>query len=80
MKYQENGEKYKDYCEWESVHQRSYNYEKYGLLKHIISHKIIETQNNILKMVLLNFEKSLIFLMKYVDRLKHFKNYHWKNR
>jgi hypothetical protein len=31
--------------------------------------------------ILLNYlESSLVFLMKYVDVLKNFKNIHWKNR
>lgn len=80
MNYKENGSRYKDYCEWESTHQTPYNYERLGLLRHLISHKITETPNHVLQKLLLYVEESFVFLMKYVDRLKHFKNYHWKNR
>jgi Zn/Cd-binding protein ZinT len=80
MEFKESGSRYKNYCEWESVERGVYNYEKYGLLQHILSHKIVETKNETTQTILKYFEKTLVFLMKYVDRLKNFKNYHWKNR
>lgn len=80
MQYRENGTRYKDYCLWEDKKYSPYNYERNGLLKHIMSNKIVGSQNSILQFVLSYYEKSIIFLLKYVDRLKHFKNYHWKNR
>lgn len=80
MEYRENGTRYKDYCEWEAHKQSPYNYERNGLLRHILSRPIVTSQNQILQYILTYYEKTLVFLMKYVDRLKHFKNYHWKNR
>lgn len=80
MKYRENGTKYKDYCLWEDRKNSPYDYERNGLLKHIMSNKIVNSNSSILQFVLNYYEKSLIFVMKYADRLKHFKNYHWKNR
>lgn len=80
MEYRENGTRYRDYCEWEIRKQSPYNYERNGLLQHILSKPIIQSKNSILKTILSYYEKTLVFLMKYVDRLKHFKNYHWKNR
>lgn len=80
MKYRENGTRYKDYCEWEILKQSPYDYARNGLLQHILSRPIVQSKNQILKVVLSYYEQTLVFLMKYVDRLKHFKNYHWKNR
>jgi hypothetical protein len=80
MEYRENGTKYKDYCLWGDRKISPYDYERHGLLKHIMSNKIVSSQNSILQFVLSYYEKSIIFLLKYIDRLKHFKNYHAKNR
>lgn len=80
MQYRENGTRYKDYCLWEDKKNSLYDYKRNGLLKHIMSNKIVNSNSSILQFILSYYEKSLMFVMKYVDRLKHFKNYHWKNR
>lgn len=80
MQYRENGTRYKEYYLWEDKKYSAYDYEKYGLLQHMLSNRIVNSENPILKTVLQYYERSIIFLLKYVDRLKHFKNYHWKNR
>lgn len=80
MIYNENGYRYRDYYKWELTKQSPYNYERNGLLKHIMSRNITNSKNSVLFIIKSYFEQSIIFLLKYVDRLKHFKNYHWKNR
>ena len=80
MQYRENGSKYKEYYLWEDRKNKPYDYEKHGLLQHIMSNVIVNSHNSILQFVLSYYEKSIVFLLKYVDRLKHFKNYHAKNR
>ena len=80
MEYRDNGYRFRNYCEWESTKQTPYNYERNGLLQHILSRNIVLTENKVLKVILSYYEQSIIFLLKYVDRLKHFKNYHWKIR
>ena len=80
MEYRENGSKYKNYCEWEFTKQTPYNYGKYCILQHNLSNKIFSSKNETLQSLLSFYEQSIIFLLKYIDRLKHFKNYHWKNR
>lgn len=75
-----NGSRFKEYYKWEIVKNSPYDYEKFGLLKHILSSKIVDSNNKILKIVLKYYENSLVFLMKYVDILKNFKNIYWKNR
>ena len=80
MIYNENGHRFRNYDEWETPIFPLYNYEKNGLLRHIISHVIIDSKNNVLQAMLKYYEQSLVIVMKYIDQLKHFKNYHWKNR
>ena len=80
MEYTENGTRFKNNCLWESTKQTPYNYEKYGLIQHILSSRIANSKNHILKVILKYYEQSIVFMLKYVDRLKNFKNYHWKNR
>lgn len=80
MIYNENGYRYRDYYKWELTKQSPYNYERNGLLKHIMSRNITNSKNSVLFIIKSYFEQSIIFLLKYVDRLKHFKNYHWKNK
>lgn len=80
MTYNDNGNRYKHYQHWENVKNAPYDYERYGLLNKILSNRIYNTTNEYLKIILNYYEKSLVFVMKYVDRLKHFKNPYWKNR
>lgn len=76
----QNGSKYYNYYLWDNEKYKPYDYEKNGLLNKILSNVIVSTNNSILKNILLYYEKSLILLLKYVDKLKNFKNIHWKNR
>lgn len=80
MNYNDNGNRYKHYQHWENTKNTPYDYERYGLLNKIVSNRIYNTTNESLKVILNYYEKSLVFVMKYVDRLKHFKNPYWKNR
>ena len=80
MVYKTNGDRYKNYYKWEDVKNPAYNYEREGLLKHIMSKRIVETDNYVLRLMLDYYERSLVFLMRYVDELRNFKNIHWKNR
>ena len=80
MEYRENGTRYKYYKKWEVRKNAPYNYEDDGLIRHIMSNKIAYSENHILKVMRTAFEKSIVYVLKYVDRLRNFKNYHWKNR
>lgn len=80
MESRNNGARFANYDRWEIVKHAPYNYTKYGLLGHIMSTSIVNTSNSILKVLLQFVESSLIFVMKYTDILKNFKNIHWKNR
>jgi hypothetical protein len=80
MEVRNNGTRFLEYYKWENVKHQSYDYAKYGLLKHIMSPVIVNTTNPVLKVLLQYVESSLMFVMKYTDVLKNFKNIHWKNR
>lgn len=75
-----NGTRYKAYKELSNKLYQPYDYERYGLLNKIVSHQISNSNNETLNVIKLFFEKSLIFLMKYTDFLKNFKNIHYSNR
>ena len=80
MEIRNNGTRFYNYDKWEIKKHESYNYMKNGLLNHIMSNQIVNTNNTILKVILQFVESSLFFVMKYTDILKNFKNIHWKNR
>lgn len=80
MEIRRNGYRYKNYDCWGKKLRREYDYERYGLLKHMMSHNIVESKNRIVQFILSYVEDSLIFFAKYIDRLKHFKNIHKFNR
>ena len=80
MEVHANGYRYYHNDEYETKLHQPYDYAKKGLIRHLLSHSIVETTNPILKIILQYYEKTLIFLMKYVDILKNFKNYNWQNR
>lgn len=80
MYTRKNGTRYIYNYLWCDVKNAPYDYDKNGLIQHIMSKKIAESQNKPLQIILRYFEDSLIYLMKATDFLKNFKNYHWFNR
>lgn len=80
METNSNGTRFKNYYLWENRKNMPYDYSREGLLKHIMSPVILNTKNTALKILLDYIESSFIFVMKYTDILKNFKNIHWKNR
>ena len=74
------GTRYKSFDLYENKLHQPYDYQKYGLVNRILSNKIVNSKNNVLQKILMYYEKSFVFVMKFVDRLKHFKNYNWVNR
>jgi hypothetical protein len=80
METNSNGTRFKNYYLWEDRKNMPYDYSREGLLKHIMSPVILNTKNQALKILLDYIESSFIFVMKYTDILKNFKNIHWKNR
>jgi len=80
MKIKENGHRFSDYYLWEDLKNQPYNYEKQGLIRHLLSHKIVESKNKLLQYVLRYYEYSIVYYFKAADILKNFKNFNWKNR
>ena len=80
MEIRPNGTRFERYRFWKKSKNDPYDYTHNGLLQHIMSSKIVNTTNPVLKYILKVFESSLIFLMKYTDDLKNFKNIRYKNR
>lgn len=80
MEANTNGNRFKNYYLWEDKKNMPYDYSREGLLKYIMSPVILNTKNPALKTLLNYIESSMIFVMKYTDILKNFKNIHWKNR
>ena len=80
MDIKPNGTRYYEYKQWDTEKYAPYDYERHGLIKHLLSPSITNTNNVTTRIILTFYEKSLIFLMKYVDRLKHFKDISWRNR
>lgn len=80
MEARSNGMRFMEYRKWENTKNTPYDYAKDGLLNHIMSSAIVNTTNPVLKHLLDYVESSLMFVMKYTDILKNFKNPHWKNR
>lgn len=75
-----NGFQFVNYVNWNKVKNGEYDYARYGLLARVMSRTIINTNNPLTKKFLQFYEDSIIFILKYVDILKHFKDIHWKNR
>lgn len=80
MEVRDNGMRFDKYYKWEKVKHSPYDYKRNGLLNKIMSNSILNTTNPALKIILQYVESSLVFVMKYTDVLKNFKNIHWKNR
>lgn len=79
MQTYENGYKYKNNELWEKKLHDPYDYKK-GLLKHLLSNKLVNSTNPILQSVIRIFDTAIIFMLSSADELRHFKNYNWKNR
>jgi hypothetical protein len=79
MEIHENGYRFRNNYKWEDLKNQPYNYAQEGLVKHLLSHKIIESKNKVLQFILKYYEGSIIYFFKAADYLKNFKNYNWKN-
>ena len=79
MKIDKVGSRYNYYYKFETE-PIVYDYEHKGLLNRIMSSAILRSENKLLKFTLGSFESSLLFVLKYIDRLKGFKNYTKNNR
>lgn len=64
---------------YEVSNNQAYDYERYGLLNKVLPKVICETKNTSTRTVLRFVEYILVWLMRYVDDLKNFKNWNYKD-
>ena len=77
---EKNGTRY-EYTEYyDKALNLPYDYERRGLLQHMMSQRIVNTENPITRFIYNVFEKELVFLLKYTDILANFKNPYYRNR
>lgn len=73
------GKRKEYYYKYDKLDSR-YDWKHQGILTHIMSNAITSSKNSILRYMLGIFENSLIFILRYVDKLHDFKNYIKCNR
>jgi hypothetical protein len=80
MKFYPNGTRYDYIGNYEERLNQPYDYEKNGLVQHIMSARIVNSKNPITAFLVRVFEKNIVMLLKMTDILANFKNPHFKNR
>lgn len=80
MKKRTNGTRFARFDKWGLPDNKEYDYMNEGIIQYMFSARIVYSKNKTLRTILGFFEKSVFFLLKYVDELKYFKDYHRKNR
>jgi len=80
METHSNNHRFYNYNAWENKLHQPYDYERNGLLKYILSHKLVESKNTTFQYLLKYIENSLIIVMKFAERLQHFKDPAYSNR
>lgn len=78
MEYRPLGTRYKGIHKYDIMKHQPYDYKSNGLLNKILPAVIVNTKNKTTRMVLEFVEAVQLFLLEYVDELKHFKNTHRK--
>lgn len=78
MIIRELGTKYRNkHYQYDRPKHQPYDYQLNGLLNKILPERITSTKNTTTAAVLKSVEYILVWLMKYVDILKNFKNPHF---
>ena len=80
MKSYPNGYRYRYTRDYDSKLNCPYDYAEEGLLKHMVSQRIVQTSNPITRFIYQVFEKQMVFVLKYADILANFKNPYFRNR
>lgn len=79
MEIYENNYRFRNNYKWEDLKNQPYNYEQNGLVKHLLSNRIINSTNPITQFFVKYFDSTIIFCFKAIDNLKNFKNFNWQN-
>ena len=80
MNIHENEHRYNTYRLWEKKKHQPYDYVNEGLVNKIVSNRIANTSNPVLRMMLNIYENMCVFVLRYIDILQHFHNYTKYNR
>ena len=80
MKVYKNGKRYDSLKLYENLKHSPYDYERHGLIRHLMSKIIYNTNNPITKFMIDMFDKEFVFILKYTDKLANFTNICHKNR
>jgi hypothetical protein len=78
MEYRAPGTRYRNLHRYDHIKHAPYDYKRHGLLNKILPSVITDTKNATTRIVLDFVEATAFFLLDYVDRLKQFKNPHFK--
>ena len=80
MEINNNGTRYNNYILWENRKHMPYDYARDGLLNKVLSNKIYNNKNIILKNILNIYEVTIVNILKTVDILNNYKNFLYRNR
>ncbi len=80
MQVYPNGSRYSYTRLYDEELNKPYDYENEGLLRHLMSARITNSQNPITSFLVRVFEQEIVMLLKVTDVLANFKNPYFKNR
>ena len=75
-----NGSRYNYTRDYDKALHQPYDYENEGLLKHMMSQRIVQSPNQITQFLLRVFEKEIVLCLKLTEMLQNFKNPFYRNR
>ena len=80
METYNNGHRYENLRIYDKLKHNPYDYKRNGLIKHLVSPRIANTKNPVLRFIVNTVENSIIYTLQYIDILKNYFNYTWYNR
>lgn len=78
MEYRLPGTRQTQFKRYNRTKHEPYDYARNGILTKVLPNVITSTKNKTTRIVLDLVENSAIFLLQYVDVLKHFKNWNYR--
>ena len=80
MEIFKNGEQFRYHWKLSDLKHQPYPYKRKGILNKVLSNKIYNTKNKLLKAVLAKYEDLIQYWFECADVLGNFHNYREKNR
>ena len=78
LEYRPNGTRWKYIKKHQNIKHQPYDYADEGLLNKLLPEHVVNTDNDTTKAVLDFVEDVCVRILKYVDELKHFKDWNWR--